>query len=79
MTLQLARIEEVIENTEGVFHQEIVTAARDKYNKLYEGELDLNKKFNQYVLNYKAAYEGRNTRKNQIIDGSVSKKDRLRK
>ncbi len=72
-------MEEVIEAMKDIFNQEVVTAAREKYTKLYGEEVELNMKFNKFVQNYKAAYEGRNTRKDQIIDGSVSKKDKHRK
>ena len=46
---------------------------------LYEEEVELNTRFNQFVLNYKAAYEGRNSRSDQIIDGSIAKNENLRK
>ncbi len=72
-------MEEIIETTKYIFHQEVVTAAREKYTKLYEEEVELNMKFNKFVQNYKAAYEGRNTRRDQIIDGSVAKNDKHRK
>lgn len=71
----MKRNEKLIESTDDVFHQEIVTAARENYIKLYEEEVQLNIKFNTFVKNYRAAYEGKNTRKNQIIDGSISKKN----
>lgn len=77
--LQLKSIEKVIENTDDVFHGEVITEAREKYTRQYKEEVELNAEFSQFVKNYKTAYEGRNTRKNQIIDGSIAKNDRHRK
>ena len=67
-------IEASIEDKKDVFNQEVITVAREKYNRLYEKEIQLNKKFHKFVQNYKAAYEGRNTRRHQIIDVSTGKK-----
>ena len=66
-------IEEAIKKSEDVFNQELVTEAREDYNQVYEEEIELNEAFNQFVLNYKAAYEGRNTRKAQVIAMNTSK------
>lgn len=62
-----------------VFQQEVVSQAREDYCNLYEHESKLNKKFNKFVLNYKAAYEGRNTRKEQVIGTTITKKDLAKK
>lgn len=40
--------------------------ARMDYERDYETEEDLNKKFKQFVLNFKQAYEGKNDRRVQI-------------
>ena len=64
----------MIEGTKDAFHQQIVTAAREKYTELYWEEVELNVTFNMFVQNYKAAYEGRNTRRDQLIDANISKK-----
>ena len=37
---------------------------------MYEEEEQLNVKFHEFVRNYKAAFEGRNTMRDQIIDAS---------
>ena len=62
------------------FNQELVTEARENYELTYEGETEFNSRFRQFVINYKAAYEGENTRRAQIIDArnkrSVSDKER---
>lgn len=65
--------EKFIKNQEGVFHQEVVSRAREAYDMDYKDEMRLNEKFNQFVTNYKAAYEGENTRKEQAIGVSFSK------
>ena len=54
--------------------QKVLTQAREDYEELYETEIKLNKDFNRFVLNYKAAYEGRNTRREQLIRTSFKKK-----
>ena len=66
-------IEQEIATIKDVFHHEVVSQAREEYNSHYKDEIKLNMDFNQYVVNYKAAYEGRNTVKDQII-GAISKK-----
>lgn len=71
---QLKQTEESIESSEGVFQQEIVSEAREKYQARYEGERELNETFSQFVFNYRAAFEGRNTMRDQIIDTTVSKR-----
>lgn len=50
---------------------ETVTLAREKYYNTYKEEMELNEAFHKFVGNFKSAYEGRNTRGDQII---VSKK-----
>lgn len=72
--MQLLGIEEVIENSEDVFQTEVVSLARENYKKDYDEEMRLNNGFNVFVLNYKSAYEGRNTRQDQLIGTTVSKK-----
>ena len=49
----------------------MITEARENYQTLYQEEEELNDTFRQFVLNYKAAYEGRNTRNDQIFDGAA--------
>ena len=66
-------IEKAIGNIK-VFQHEVISQAREDYNSLYEDETKLNQDFNQFVLNYKAAYEGKNTRKEQVITTTISKK-----
>ena len=61
------------------FQQELVSEAREKYEALYEEERDLNEAFGEFVRNYKAACEGRNTRAEQILDTSVKHNKDLRK
>lgn len=61
-------------NMKDVFHEEVVSHARQKYSQIYEQEIELNEVFNTFVRNYKAAYEGRNTRRDQIIDSSLGLK-----
>ncbi len=65
--------EKVTLNAKECHHREITSQAWEEYYQLYKDEIELNKVFNQFVLNYKAAYEGRNTRKEQVI-GTISKK-----
>ena len=43
------------------------------YHELYSEEVQLNDMFKTFVVNYKAAYEGRNTRKDQVTDTSKGK------
>ena len=64
-----------IENTKTVFQHEVVTQAREDYWNVYEDEIKLNKDFNKFVLNYKVAYEGRNTTKEQVIGTTITKKN----
>ena len=68
--LQLMETEDSIENNN---HQEVVSQAREIYNEEYEEEIQLNEEFNQFVTNYKAAYEGENTRKEQALGVRFSK------
>lgn len=70
---------EAIEDAKTVVHQEVVSQAREDYCNLYEDEIELNKKFNKFVSNYKAAYEGRNTRKEQVIGTTITKKNLAKK
>ena len=44
----------------------LVTDARKRYDELYGEEVELNKKFNEFVWNYQLAYQGPNTLKGQI-------------
>ena len=71
--------EAIIENTKTVFEQEVVSQAREDYCNLYEDEIKLNKDFNKFVLNYKAAYEGSNTTKEQVIGTTIAKKNLAKK
>jgi hypothetical protein len=73
--IQLLGTEEIIERKRDAFNTEVVSLAREKYHEQYEEEVELNATFNTFVTNYKAAYEGRNVRRDQIID-SVGKKNR---
>ena len=63
-----------------IFYRELVSEARENYNTKYAEEIELNEKFKQFVTNYKAAYEGKNTRRAQVTDvrnkWSVSDKKR---
>ena len=72
--MQLKETEDLIENLKDIFHQEVVSQAREAYNKEYEEEIQLNEEFNQFVTNYKAAYEGENTRKVQALGVRFTKK-----
>lgn len=73
--MQLDVTEDLIDRMTGdVFSQKVVSLARHKYHEYYNAEVELNDTFNTFVLNYKAAYEGRNTRKDQIIHASRSLK-----
>lgn len=62
-------------DTKSVVQQEVVSKAREHYCEVYKDEIKLNKKFNQFVLNYKAAYEGGNTRKEQVVGTTIEKKN----
>ena len=70
--VQLLGINELIERTRDVFNTEVVSQAREQYYEQYEQEVELNATFNRFVANYKAAYEGRNIRRDQIIDSTKS-------
>lgn len=72
--IQLTEIDLHIANSGDVFTQEVVSLAREEYQALYHDEVELNETFDQFVWNYKAAYEGRNTRKDQVIDTTVLNK-----
>ena len=73
--MQLSVTEDLIDKMEGdVFSQRVISLARKEYNDYYHVEVELNATFKKFVLNYKAAYEGRNTRKDQIIYASRSLK-----
>ena len=57
------------------FHQLLKSKARKEYEMTYSNERLLNERFRQFVLNFKYAYEGENTKKKQInsknaMDGS---------
>ncbi len=70
------KVEEYIES-EGstIFHQELLSERREKYNKTYSKEVELNSNFRRFVLNYKAAHEGKNTRRDQVqIQGLLAKR-----
>lgn len=45
-----------------------MTEARENYDKTYAEELDLNARFKKFVSNYKAAHEGKNTKRAQVIE-----------
>ncbi len=65
--LKLSEIEEYIESEAStIFHQELVSETREKYNETYSKEVELNSNFQHFVLNYKAAHEGKNTRREQV-------------
>lgn len=57
-----------------VFERELLTQARENYEATYEAEIKLNKDFNHFVVNYKAAYEGMNTRREQVPGITIHKK-----
>ena len=52
----------------------MTTVAREFYHQLYNEEVALNLTFNTFVANYKAAYEGRNIRKDQVLDTAAKRK-----
>lgn len=70
--MQLMEIEDAIGKIDDVFSQEVVSKAREEYNALYREELQLNSTFNHFVVNYKAAYEGKNTKREQIAHSTLS-------
>lgn len=78
MYLQLTRITLSSGKPQDILEQDVVSLAREKYEQLYQEEMEINATFNQFVRNYKTAYEGENTRRDQIIDArkkkSVSRK-----
>lgn len=57
--------------TPDVFNQELVTQAREKYTSHYQEEIELNSKFYRYVVNYKAAYDGKNTVRDQTRSSNL--------
>ena len=57
----------------------MISKAREEYEALYQEEKELNQKFNQFVCNYKAIFEGRNTRRDQIGGTEKRKNMSLRK
>ena len=67
-------VESRIEAVSDVFNQEVTTVAREFYHQLYNEEVALNLVFNTFVANYKAAYEGRNIRKDQVLDSAAKRK-----
>lgn len=72
---QLKSIDSGIICSEDVLQQKVISEARENYQALYQEERELNETFSQFVHNYKAAYEGMNTRKEQIIDSEIQRKD----
>ena len=66
--VQLAQISSNVDATEEVYQQEVISEAREGYQALYAEEEGINATFRRFVLNYKAAHEGRNTRKHQLKD-----------
>ena len=56
------------------FDYKIVSLAREKYRELYREEEELNARFNTFVRNYKAAYEGWNSREYQILNSGMGLK-----
>lgn len=70
---QLFKVQSDIEAIKNVFKQEVVSKAREMYHELYSEEVQLNERFRTFVVNYKAAYEGRNTRKDQVTDTAKGK------
>ena len=55
-------------NRSYIFEEELISEARERYNEIYKEEIELNSNFRRFVRNYKAAFEGRNTRRAQILD-----------
>ena len=56
----------------------LVTDARKRYSERYGEDVELNKKFNEFVWNYQLAYQGPNTLKGQI-DANVKKANKTGK
>ena len=52
--------------TRGRIDDEVVTTARQEYNKCYGDEMKLNEVFNSFVTHYQCAYQGPNTLRGQI-------------
>lgn len=69
--IQLTEIDQLIATSGNIFQQQVVSKAREEYQALYRDEIELNETFDQFVHNFKAAYEGRNTRKDQVIEMAV--------
>lgn len=46
----------------------VISKFKKSYSEEYEDEIRLNQVFSQFATNYKAAHEGRNTQKAQIVD-----------
>ena len=55
--------------TGGRMNDVVETEARREYCRYYRDEIELNKHFNTFVLNYQLAYQGPNTLKAQIGAG----------
>ncbi len=51
-----------------MLEQKLMTAARKIYALRYSPETEVNSKFKLYVCNYKAAFEGRNTQRHQLVN-----------
>ena len=65
--MQLSAIELDILMDSELLEREHVSSTRMKYKEIYHSEIKLNDKFREYVLNYKATYEGRNTNESQVV------------
>ena len=48
-------------------YQELVSEAREDYNKTYANEIQLNARFNEFIAKFKSFYEGKNTRRDQVL------------
>ncbi len=73
----MAEVERHIEmEISHIFDQKLISEPRRKYNENYFEEIELNIAFHNFVHNYKAAYEGKNTRKAQANVKTVSANDR---
>lgn len=57
-----------------MFDEALICSARESYNDTYASEMEINSKFKQYVHNYKAAFEGKNTKRKQVLDPRKKKK-----
>ncbi len=55
------------------FRQEVLSDKRRDYGATYSEEVTLNTTFKEFASNYKASYEGRNTRRDQVDNKKVSK------